>query len=113
MYPRRNDKFKHTEPKFHNTKDKFGNQLEIGDIVYYLHTDSIFKEIRMGTVTHFTKSKIGINGIAREFQRIAKVNGTAKPPEYDKDKTDIEMQNQLDDENRRVMVNWSDNDFTK
>lgn len=32
---------------------------------------------------------------------------------YDKDKTDIEMQNQLDDENRRVMVNWSDNDFTQ
>ena len=84
MDPRRNDKFKHTEPKFHNTKDKFGNQLEIGDMVYYLHTDSIFKEIRMGTVTHFTKWKIGINGIAREFQRIAKVNGTAKPPEYDR-----------------------------
>ena len=38
----------------------------------------------MGTVTHFTKWKIGINGIAREFQRIAKVNGTAKPPEYDR-----------------------------
>ena len=32
---------------------------------------------------------------------------------YDKDKTDIEMQNQLDDENKRVMANWSDNDFTK
>ena len=32
---------------------------------------------------------------------------------YDKDTTDSEMQNHLDDENRRVMVNWSDNDFTQ
>lgn len=75
----RNDKFKHTEPKFHNTKDKFGNQLEIGDAVYYLYTNHIYNEIRIGTVTHFTTWKIGVDGIAREFDRIAKVNGTARP----------------------------------
>ena len=81
MDPHRNDKFQHTEPKFHNTKDKFGNQLEIGDVVYYLHNDSArrYGEIRMGTVTHFTPWKIGIDGIAIEFHRIAKVNGTKIP----------------------------------
>ena len=75
----RNDKFQHTEPKFHNTRDKFGNRLEIGDVVYYLHTNRTHNEIRMGFVTHFTTWKIGIDCIAREFQRIAKVNGTARP----------------------------------
>ena len=48
-------------------------------MVYYLHTDRTFNELRMGFVTHFTKWKIGIDGIVREFQRIAKVNGTARP----------------------------------
>ena len=79
MDPNRNDKFKHTEPKFHNTRDKFGNKLEIGDVVYYLYTNKIYNELRMGFVTHFTEWKIGIDGIARSFDRIAKVNGTARP----------------------------------
>jgi hypothetical protein len=79
MDPHRNDKFKHTEPEFHNTRDKFGNQLKIGDVVYYLYTGNTVNEIRMGVVTHFTKWKIGIDGIARPFDRIAKVNGTARP----------------------------------
>ena len=88
MDPHRNDKFKHTEPEFHNTKDKFGNQLEIGDVVYYLHTDRIYNELRMGTVTHFTKWKVGVDGIARDSDRIAKVNGTAKPEPYDDEEDD-------------------------
>lgn len=81
MDPHRNDKFKHTEPEFHHTKDKFGNQLEIGDVVYYLHNDNMsrYGEIKIGTITHFTTWKIGIDGIAREFHRIAKVNGTKIP----------------------------------
>ena len=79
MDPRRNDKFKHTEPEFHNTRDKFGNKLEIGDVVYYLYTDGIYNELRMGTVTHFTKWKVGVDGIARDSDRIAKVNGTKIP----------------------------------
>lgn len=81
MDTHRNDKFQHAEPKFHHTKDKFGNQLEVGDVVYYLHNDNVcrYGEIRMGTVTHFTPWKIGIDGIAIEFHRIAKVNGTKIP----------------------------------
>ena len=80
MDPHRNDKFKHTEPKFHNTRDKFGNHLEIGDVVYYLHTDKTFNEIRMGFVTHFTtKWKVEVDGIAYDYDRLAKVNGTARP----------------------------------
>ena len=39
MDPHRNDKFKHTEPEFHNTKDAFGNQLNVGDEVYYFKRD--------------------------------------------------------------------------
>ena len=70
---------KHTEPEFHNTKDKVGNQLEIGDVVYYLYTNKIYNELRMGTVTHFTKWKVGVDGIARDYDRLAKVNGTARP----------------------------------
>ena len=75
MDPHIND----NEPEFHNTKDKFGNQLEIGDVVYYLYTNKIYNELRMGTVTHFTKWKIGVDGIARDYDRLAKVNGTKIP----------------------------------
>ena len=62
MDPHRNDKFKHTEPEFHNTKDAFGNQLNVGDEVYYFKRHG--KNIRFGrgVVTHFTKLKIAVKG---------------------------------------------------
>jgi len=76
MDPHRNDKFMHSGPEFHNTRDLFGNKLEIGDEVYYLPSRKgpECTAIAKGKVTHFTKWKIGVDGIAREFHRIAKIN---------------------------------------
>lgn len=61
------------------TEDAFGNQLEVGDIVYYVDSESRKFPLKIGTVTHFTKTRIAVDGFAREFYKIAKVNGTAKP----------------------------------
>ena len=48
--------------EFHNTKDAFGNQLNVGDEVYYFKRHG--KNIRFGrgVVTHFTKLKIAVKG---------------------------------------------------
>ena len=75
MDPNRNDKFKHTEPEFHNTRDAFGNQLQVGDEVYYATCQSggRYYKIARGKVTHFTKWKIGVDGIAREFDKLGKI----------------------------------------
>lgn len=61
------------------TEDAFGNQLEVGDIVYYVDSESRKFPLKIGTVTHFTKTRVSVDGIAREYYKIAKVNGTAKP----------------------------------
>lgn len=61
------------------TEDAFGNQLEVGDLVYYVDSTSRKFPLKIGTVTHFTKTRIAVDGFAREYYRIAKVNGTAKP----------------------------------
>lgn len=61
------------------TEDAFGNQLEVGDIVYYVDFESRKFPLKIGTVTHFTKTRIAVDGFAREYYKIAKVNGTAKP----------------------------------
>lgn len=70
------------------TEDAFGNQLEVGDIVYYVDSESRKFPLKIGTVTHFTKTRIAVDGFAREFYKIAKVNGTAKPEPYDDDEED-------------------------
>ena len=62
MVPHRNDKFKHTEPEFHNTKDAFGNQLNVGDVVYYFKRYGKIIRLGRGVVTHFTKLKIAVKG---------------------------------------------------
>ena len=62
MDPHRNDKFKHTEPEFHNTKDAFGNQLKVGDEVYYFKRYGKTVRFGRGVVTHFTKWKIAVKG---------------------------------------------------
>ena len=62
MNPHRNDKFKHTEPEFHNTKDAFGNQLNVGDAVYYFKRYGKIIRLGRGVVTHFTKWKIAVRG---------------------------------------------------
>ena len=62
MNPHRNDKFKHTEPEFHNTKDAFGNQLNVGDAVYYFKRYGKTIRLGRGVVTHFTKWKIAVKG---------------------------------------------------
>ena len=62
MDPHRNDKFQHTEPEFHNTKDAFGNQLNIGDEVYYFKRYGKTVRFGRGVVTHFTKWKIAVKG---------------------------------------------------
>ena len=59
MDPHRNDKFKHTEPEFHNTKDAFGNQLKVGDEVYYFKRYG--KTVRFGRGV-VTKWKIAVKG---------------------------------------------------
>ena len=61
------------------TEDAFGNQLEVGDTVYYVDSESRKFPLKIGTVTHFTKTRIAVDGFAREWYKIAKVNGTAKP----------------------------------
>jgi hypothetical protein len=48
-------------------------------MVYYLYTNKTYNELRMGTVTHFTTWKVGVDGIARDYDRLAKVNGTKIP----------------------------------
>ena len=70
------------------TEDAFGNQLEVGDLVYYVDSTSRKFPLKMGTVTHFTKTRIAVDGFARECYRIAKVNGTAKPEPYDDEEDD-------------------------
>ena len=62
MDPHRNDKFKHTEPEFPNTEDAFGNQLNVGDEVYYFKRYGKTVRFRRGVVTHFTKLKIAVRG---------------------------------------------------
>jgi hypothetical protein len=62
MDPYRNDKFKHTEPEFYNTKDTFGNQLKVGDEVYYFKRYGKTVRFGRGVVTHFTKWKIAVKG---------------------------------------------------
>ena len=70
------------------TEDAFGNQLEVGDLVYYVDSTSRKFPLKIGMVTHFTKTRIAVDGFAREFYRIAKVNGTAKPEPYDDEEDD-------------------------
>lgn len=81
MDPHRNDKFKHTEPEFHNTKDAFGNQLKVGDEVYYFKRYGKTVRFGRGIVTHFTKWKIAVKGeyasadpgTALDFTSVAKM----------------------------------------
>ncbi len=72
------------EDKPRNTRDAFGNQLQVGDMVYFpKNFGGGFVELRRGTVTHFTKFKIGVRwekasqddelGIPLEFHHVAKI----------------------------------------
>lgn len=50
---------KNTE--FHNTEDAFGNQLNVGDVVYYFKRYGKVVRFGRGFVTHFTpKWKIAV-----------------------------------------------------
>lgn len=46
--------------EFHNTKDAFGNQLNVGDEVYYFKRYGKIIRFGRGVVTHFTKLKIAV-----------------------------------------------------
>lgn len=48
--------------EFHNTKDAFGNQLNVGDEVYYFKRHGKGVRFGRGVVTHFTKWKIAVKG---------------------------------------------------
>ena len=43
-------------------KDAFGNQLNVGDAVYYFKRYGKIIRLGRGVVTHFTKLKIGVKG---------------------------------------------------
>ena len=60
------------------TEDVFGNQLEVGDIVYYVDSESRKFPLKIGTVTHFTKTRVAVDVFAREYYKIAKVNGNCE-----------------------------------
>ena len=48
--------------EFRNTEDAFGNQLNVGDEVYYFKRYGKTVRFRRGVVTHFTKLKIAVRG---------------------------------------------------
>ena len=45
-----------------NTEDAFGNQLNVGDVVYYFKRYGKTVRFGRGVVTHFTKWKIAVKG---------------------------------------------------
>jgi hypothetical protein len=68
----------------HNTKDAFGNQLNVGDEVYYFKRYGKTVRFGRGVVTHFTpKWKIAVKGeydnpdvdpgTALDFTSVAKI----------------------------------------
>ena len=57
--------------EFNNTEDAFGNQLNVGDEVYFFKRYGKTVNFGRGVVTHFTKWKIAVreedDGIGPDF----------------------------------------------
>ena len=51
----------------HNTKDAFGNQLNVGDEVYFFKRYGKTVRFGRGVVTHFTEWKIVVRGEGNDF----------------------------------------------